>query len=208
MNLFEEYNSINKNNVLDTLHFINAKFIHNGASGMPLKRDVNTIIEFASRNENKLNCRLLSILLVELLKKDGIKATHITCLPKEELFTDCHVVVEAISSNGKHIMLDPSFNLYFTNDLGTILSTKEVFTAFINNTPIFANKEAKHNNEPFNFEWYKNFMLTCSKRFQRPQPYNACDSEGRLQLWFEDYNFNHPSIGFVVTKKESEFWNF
>ena len=88
------------------------------------------------------------------------------------------------------------------------MSTKEVVSAFKNNIKIEHNKNAKYNLENFDFMWYKNFLIKCSARFQRPKPYNCEDTEGRLQLWSESYNWKHAPIGFDVTRNENEFWNF
>jgi len=64
---------------------------------------------FADKNEGRINCRCLSLILAQLIRAYGIKAFHITCMPYEEPFDDCHVVVcVCCESLGKTIMLDPS----------------------------------------------------------------------------------------------------
>ncbi len=214
MNIFQEFDTFNNNEYVsikiieNALIFISNKFRHNGKSGMPKDRSIDSIISFAKKNKNEINCRLLSIILMELLNYKKIKCTHITCLPKEEFYNECHVVVEAQIDVNKRIMIDPSFNLYFLNELNEFVSVKDFKYAILNNKMLFPCNMAKHNNEIFDINWYTNFMKKLVVRFQRPIPYNAKDNENRLQLWDQNYNWKHEPIGFFVTRNEDEFWNF
>ena len=81
-------------------------------------RKITDIIEFCERNDNKTNCRGLAILLASLLRLNGIKAQHITCLPYEDPFDDCHVVVDCLLPSGKRIMLDPTWRLFLKDKDG------------------------------------------------------------------------------------------
>ncbi len=50
-------------------------------------------MQFADENEGITNCRGLSLILAQLIRAYNIKAFHITCMPYEEPFSDCHVIV-------------------------------------------------------------------------------------------------------------------
>ena len=76
--------------------------------------------------EGRTNCRGLSLILVQLLRAFNIKAFHVTCMPYEQPFDDCHVVVSVYSESlGRHIMLDPTHNLYIRNKTGDIIGIEE-----------------------------------------------------------------------------------
>jgi hypothetical protein len=85
------------------------------------------LMAFANKNDNRLNCLGLSTALAQLIRAYNIKAFHIICSPYENPFDDCHVVVCVYcESLGKHIMLDPSSNLYLTNKTGEIIGVDEL----------------------------------------------------------------------------------
>lgn len=87
-------------------------FIHDGTSGLPKGRSIKNIITFCENNNGKINCRGLAIFLASLLRLNGIKASHIICMPFEEPFDDCHVVTDCFLPSGKRIMFDPTYRLY------------------------------------------------------------------------------------------------
>ena len=65
-------------------------------------------------------------MLVSLLRLNGVKAQHITCMPYEEPFEDCHVVVDCLLPTGKRIMLDPTWRLYLMDKNGEYISLPEL----------------------------------------------------------------------------------
>ena len=77
--------------------------------------------------EKGLNCYNLSIILSEMCLSLGIQARALALMPKNPNDFDYHVVVMAWTpENGKWIMLDPSFNSYFQDANGNVLSPMEL----------------------------------------------------------------------------------
>ena len=73
-----------------------------------------------------LNCKNLSILLSEMYLSVGIQSRALWLFPETD-DGDNHVVVMVwIPENNKWIMLDPSFNSYFADSEGNILSPMEI----------------------------------------------------------------------------------
>lgn len=60
--------------VFKLLDFVCDHFGHNGSGGLGDGRKITDLIKFCEKNDNKSNCRGLSILLASLLRLNGIKA--------------------------------------------------------------------------------------------------------------------------------------
>ena len=153
--------------VFRLLAFVCDHFGHNGSGGLGAGRTINDLIEFCESNCNQSNCRGLAILLASLLRLNGIKARHVTCLPYEEPFSDCHVVVDCLMPSGKRIMLDPTWRLYLKDKDGEYVSLPRLRELLIADEPVFENADANHNGEAFSGEYYRNYMTKNTFRFAR-----------------------------------------
>ena len=80
----------------------------------------------------------LAILLASLLRLNGIKAQHITCMPYEDPFDDCHVVVDCLLPSGERIMLDPTSRLYYKDRYGKYISLPHLRELLIADEPTTA----------------------------------------------------------------------
>ncbi len=150
------------------LDFVCDHFGHNGTRGLGSGRTITDLIEFCEKNEYKSNCRGLSILLASLLRLNGIQAQHVTCMPYEDPFYDCHVVVDCMLPSGKRVMLDPTWRLYLKDKDGAYVSLPHLRELLIADEPIFENQTAGHNGGKFNKEYHRNYMTKNTFRFARP----------------------------------------
>ncbi len=150
------------------LDFVCDHFGHNGTRGLGSGRTITDLIEFCEKNEYKSNCRGLAILLASLLRLNGIKAQHITCMPYEDPFDDCHVVVDCMFPSGKRVMLDPTWRLYLKDKDGEYISLQHLRELLITGKPIFENQTAGYNGGEFDKEYYRNYMTKNTFRFARP----------------------------------------
>jgi len=117
----------------------------NPPGGLPKVRTPQSLMEAADNFDSRTNCRGLAIILGQLIRAFGIKAFHVTCMPYEEPFYDCHVVVSVYcESLQKHIMLDPTHNLYLKNKSGQIIGIAELRDILINGGEIIANDDSTH----------------------------------------------------------------
>ena len=171
------------------------------------------IMAAADRWHKRTNCLGLSLILAQMLRAYGIKACHVHCLPYEEPFDDCHVVVSAYCpSLGQSIMLDPSYNLYLKDHSGHIVSVQRFRDILI------ADGELRANPTDFRtlgtLEAYRAYMSKNLIRIQRSpvNGYGICpDSDKRITLLPEQYMKAHAhqfseaaQKGFVTSQKY--FW--
>lgn len=153
--------------VFRLLDFVCDHFGHNGSGGLGSGRRITDLIEFCENNNNQCNCRGLAILLASLLRLNGIKTRHITCMPYEAPFDDCHVVVDCLLPSGKRIMLDPTWRLYLRDKEGEYVSLPRLRELLAAEEPIFENSSAGYNGAGFAKEYYRNYMIKNTFRFAR-----------------------------------------
>lgn len=194
--------------VFKIFDFVCDHFGHNGSVPLPSKRGIEDLIEFCEKNGRKTNCRGLSILLSSLLRLYGIKARHITCMPYEDPFNDCHVVVDCLLPSGKRIMLDPTWRLFFKNSQGEYVSLENLRKMLIADEPVFPNSDAsynsfgeKENGQPFDQTYYYNYMTKNTFRFSRGT-YYADGSEDTSVRQVELIPAGYPVEKFTESNKK------
>ena len=174
----------------------------NPPDGLPKVRTPQNLMEAADNNEGRINCRGLSLFLAQLIRAFGIKAYHVTCMPYEEPFHDCHVVVNVYcESLKKCILLDPTHNLYLSNDSGEIISIEELRNALINGGNITANADSTHwgNDKPATaLDEYKVYMAKNLVRISRcvvnGYGIDERDNEVRVELIPDKYMQNEARL--------------
>ena len=157
--------------VFRVLAFVCDHFGHNGSISLNNRCDIKGLIEFCEQHDAKMNCRGLAMLLASLLRLAGVKARHITCMPYEEPFNDCHVVVDCLLPSGKRIMLDPTWRLYLKDEAGEYVSLEQFRKLLLAGEPVFANADASYNGGNFDLEQYRNYMTKNTIRFSRGTVY-------------------------------------
>lgn len=199
--------------VFKLLDFVCDHFGHNGSGGMGSGKKITDLIEFCEKKEGKTNCRGLAILLASLLRLNGIKAQHITCLPYEEPFDDCHVVVDCLLPSGRRIMLDPTWRLYLKDKEGEYVSLPRLREFLLADEPIFENPTAGYNGNEFDKEDHRRYMTKNTFRFARCT-LNKDGVDGRTETsrYIELIPQGYPTENFSEDKKANfvyndiEFW--
>ncbi|MCL2298665.1 MAG: transglutaminase-like domain-containing protein [Firmicutes bacterium] len=89
------------------------------------------------------NCMMLSIILSECLLAVGVRAYALWCFPK--VYRDeNHVVVQVwLPEEDCWIMLDPSWDVYVTDEVGCVLSAPELRQGLAEGAPLRQNAEAR-----------------------------------------------------------------
>jgi hypothetical protein len=196
------------------MNWLSSRYKHGNPPGsFPKKRTPQVLMEFADKNEGRINCRGLSIILTKLIRAYNIKAFHITCMPYEQPFDDCHVVVCVYCEKlNKWIMLDPSFNLYLKNKNGEIIGVDELRDILISDKELLANEDMKT-------AWidtikdYRDYMAKNLIRIERyiVNGHNYDAESGGVILIPEKYmqneakNFDAESHKNFITSREN-FW--
>jgi len=187
------------------LAFVCDHFGHDGSAGSGNDATIESKIRFCEENGGKMNCRGLAILLAALLRLKGIKARHITCLPYEEPFDDCHVVVDCELPSGQRVMLDPTNRLYYKDKDGKYVSLQRLRRMLIAGEDLFPNKDASYNGGGFDAEYNRDYMTKNTFRFFRGFDfYDGFDTRSIdliPQLYVED-----QIEGRAYTTDEDDFW--
>ena len=157
--------------VFRMLNFVCEHFGHNGNISLNNRCDIKGLIEFCEQHDGRMNCRGLAMLLASLLRLVGVKARHITCMPYEEPFNDCHVVVDCLLPSGKRVMLDPTWRLYLLDNAGEYVSLEHFREQLLSGETVSVNTDASYNGGTFDLEYYRNYMTKNTIRFSRGTVY-------------------------------------
>jgi len=122
---------------------------HDGSFMPPTeKRTAISFYKYAKEHDKGINCRALAIFLNECYLAMGFKSRFITCLPKNENDSDCHVINMVYSETlNKWVWVDPTFNTWVKDENGNMLGIGEVRKRLIENRPVFINDDANWNNK-------------------------------------------------------------
>ena len=194
------------------LSFVCDHFKHNGSNGLAQDRSVTGLIKFCERNDMATNCRGLAILLASLLRMNGIKARHVTCLPYEEPCNDCHVVVDCELPSGARVMMDPTYRLYLKDAKGEYVSLPRLREMLISGEEYYPNADAGYNGGAFDISGYREYMTKNTLRFQRSKlSADGYDDAGLIvELIPKDYPFGQ--FDFLAWEKNAfvtddrKFW--
>jgi len=156
--------------LLNLMRWVHAKVRHDGNSANPEPRNAMHLLEVCQKEGRGINCRMMATVLSEACLALGYKARHITCLPLDEKDPDCHVITTVwLEGAQKWIYLDPTFEAYFTDADGGLLSIDEVRTRLIQGEPLNLCKEANWNGQKKDPAHYLNYMAKNLVRLQCPQ---------------------------------------
>ena len=157
--------------ILNLLHWVHNLIPHDGNHENPTVKNAMSMISLCKKESRGLNCRGLATVLNECYLSLGIKSRFVTCMPKDTIFDDCHVInMVYLEGLKKWIWIDPTNNAYVMNEKGELLSIQEVRERIINNKPLILNPDANWNNrESTTKEGYLyNYMAKNLYRMQCP----------------------------------------
>lgn len=157
--------------ILNLLHWIHNFIPHDGNHENPTVKNAMSMIAVCKRDKRGLNCRGLATVLNECYLSLGIKSKFVTCMPKDSVFDDCHVINSVYSSDlKKWIWIDPTNNAYVMNEKGELLSIEEVRERLTNDNPLILNPDANWNNKSTvrKEEYLYNYMAKNLYRLESP----------------------------------------
>ena len=133
--------------IINLMHWVHNLIPHDGQHENTTVKNALSMIAECSRDKRGLNCRGLAIVLNECYLAMGFKSRYVTCMPKDSVFEDCHVI-NMVYSNllNKWIWMDPTNNAYVMNENGELLSIEEVRAYLIGDKPLILNPDANWNN--------------------------------------------------------------
>ncbi len=193
------------------MDFVCDHFGHNGYGGLSSGRRMADIVAFCDAHEGRTNCRGLAILLASLLRVCGLRARHITCMPYEDPFEDCHVVVDCELPSGARVMLDPTQRLYYRDTAGNYVSLPRLRRMLIAGDTLLPNPAASYNGGGFAAEENEAYMTKNTFRFSRGTYHADGADEGarrRVQLVPAGYDTAAfpQQVQETFVFSEEEFW--
>jgi hypothetical protein len=134
--------------ILNIMYWAHNNIRHDGLNFALAELDAIDLYNYHKATEKGLNCRHLSIALNEMYLSMGWKSRYVTCLPKDENDSDCHVInCVWVESLQKWIWIDPTFAAYVKDENGILLSINEVRERLIDGSSLILNEDANWNNQ-------------------------------------------------------------
>lgn len=141
-----EGNEISK--LLNLMHWMHTAVPHDGQNGNPEIKNALSMIPLCKKENRGLNCRGLAIVLNECYLAMGFKSRFVTCLPKDSIVEECHVINTVYSYDlQKWIYLDPTHDAYVMDENGILLGISEVRERLITGGKMILNPNANWNNK-------------------------------------------------------------
>jgi hypothetical protein len=143
---------------------------HDGNSNNPAQVNGDSLITVCKAQNRGVNCRMMATILRDAYQSEGFKARIVTCMPKDTLDNDCHVIDVVWSDKlNKWVWMDPTFNAYLRDENGNYLNIEEVRARLISGSPVVINDDANWNNRQketkqmyFNYMSKNLYWLKCS----------------------------------------------
>lgn len=155
--------------IFNLLHWVHNLVRHDGSSNNPTLKNAIDLIKVCKAENRGLNCRMLATILNECYLAMGIASRHVTCMPKETQFDDCHVINMVYSKDlNKWIWIDPTFDSYVMDEKGNLLGIQEVRERLIKGLPLVLNADANWNrtNLQIKEEYLEKYMAKNLYRLQ------------------------------------------
>ena len=109
------------------LMWVHDNFRYDGSKYYEGERNAIALYEYYKETGNGINCRMMATAANELYLAAGFHSRFITCMPKDSLDSECHVINAVWSpEKNKWIWMDPSFGAYVTDIEDNLLSIAEV----------------------------------------------------------------------------------
>ena len=141
-----EGNEVSK--ILNLLLWVHNTIPHDGNHDNPVLKNALSMIAECKRDNRGLNCRGLASILNECYLSLGIPSRIVTCMPKDSVFNDCHVINMVYSRDlKKWLWIDPTNYAFVMNEKGELLSIEEVRDRIIHDQPIILNPDANWNHK-------------------------------------------------------------
>ena len=167
--------------ILNLLHWIQDLIPHDGNHENPIIKNAMSMINQCKQEERGLNCRGLATVLNECYLSLGIKSRFITCMPKDSVFDDCHVINMVYSNDlQKWVWIDPTNDAYIMDETGMLIGLEEVRERLINGKMLILNPDANWNHKSSTLKEYYLFEYMAKNLYRFECPLN---SEYNYETW-------------------------
>jgi len=121
--------------ITNLLHWLHFRLRHDGSVELPNPDPFTptNIIAVADREHRPFNCGILAGTMDNVFLSMGFKSRPVVCMPYDTADYECHQLT-IVWSNDRHkwILMDPTFDVWFSDTTGTPLNPYEIRTAMAN----------------------------------------------------------------------------
>ncbi|MCZ4695107.1 transglutaminase domain-containing protein [Ancylomarina euxinus] len=136
--------------IVKLMSWVNHTVRHDGNSNYSGKKSAEALISICEKEKRGVNCRMMSTILNEVYLAMGFKSRFVTCMPKGERFSDCHVINVVYSNQyNKWLWMDASFEAYVMDENNTPLSIQEVRDNLIHKRTMKVYKKLHWNDQAY-----------------------------------------------------------
>ncbi len=201
--------------IINLMKWIHCSVNHDGSSKNPHPKNIFNIMRVCKSENRGVNCRMMSVMLHEVYLSFGLKSRYITCMPAEKDFKDCHVI-NAVYSNELHkwIYIDPTFQAFFTDEKGLMLSIQEVREKMIKDEKIIINDELNWSGGTYTSEDYLKYISKNLFRLASPIEnefdYESKNNRRYVELIPKGYGdiSGNPNEKYFYTSNPNYFWQY
>lgn len=181
---------------VDVLKWVSDNIKHDGSQMVDLDvLNAYTLLEYGFGTGKGMNCYCLGLVMTGCMQALGIKARTVMLMPKEFNTNDNHVVTHVyLEEENKWIMVDPSWNAYFSDEDGSVMDVFELRDAFANGKKAMLNDGANYNGQKADEDYYKKYMSKNLYWF-------------RIMLWKDIYNCAPAGFDFAEWYIGQLKWN-
>ena len=157
--------------IINLMHWVHNLIPHDGTHDNPVVKNALNMITECKKEKKGLNCRGLATVLNECYLAMGIRSRFVTCMPRDSVFTDCHVINMVWTDElNKWLWMDPTNDAWVMNEKGGLLGISEVRERLINGKPLILNPDANwnHRSSAVKEEYLFNYMAKNLYRFECP----------------------------------------
>lgn len=156
------------------MHWVHIRLRHDGTVSLPNPDPFTSvnILAVAEKEKRPFHCGILATALNDVYLSMGFKSRHLGCLPFDKQDGDSHSVTMVWSDSiHQWLLMDPTFDVYFTDTNGTPLSPFEIRTAMAKGDSILVadcinwNGQPRSKIEHYNYMAKNLFRLLCGARW-------------------------------------------
>ncbi len=198
--------------IINLMKWVHNIVRHDGNSKNPAPRNAMHLIETCKKEGRGINCRMMAIILNEVYLSMGFKSRFVTCMPKGEVFEDCHVINMVYSEClGKWLWMDPTFEAYVMDEKDNLLSIREVREGLISGKTLKVCKELNWNGRPYEGggdRYLHGYMAKNLFRFSCAlnSEFGTESKEGeRVYVFLNPTQYNPNSVSYGYKYPQGEF---
>jgi hypothetical protein len=160
--------------IKNLMHWVHIRLRHDGTVSLPDPDPFTSvnILAVAEKEKRPFHCGILATVLNDVYLSMGYKSRHLGCLSFDKEDGDSHSVTIVWSKVLRQwLLMDPTFDVYFTDTNGTPLSAVQIRTAMAKGDSILVadcinwNGQPRSKIEHYNYMAKNLFRLLCGARW-------------------------------------------